>query len=552
MKLLSRSVKIQRICWFLVVMMAGLIGVACVIVLSGYISRNYTRLGRYYEPVGHSLKGDIDLNNPVPFAKLQLGTTIVGLSCSGGGSRAAYFTAAVLNEIHRRRLSLGLDNSADTKTDLLSQIDVVSSVSGGSLAAAYFVANVAKLKSADADSIEWIQYLDKMATRYRQREWYQSILYHPTVLFKLLFTNYNRGLMARDDYDETLFHGATIADLPDQPALYINSFDVANHTRFVFSKSYIDTWFYQPKDAWGNLRAPQDFTSENDLGFLRIDPSSVSIADAVYASSAFPVVYPNLALNHYGSKILFQGGQVFLADGGLVDNSGLLTLLTQIKANMDDQTKNRRLLVIYIDASLDNINTDGTSFQQQGIEDEYAWRNTLIGQGIQSIDSANAEVQDLVWKFVESLGVVTEQDRQSPSWPMTLVAKPQAVYGNSKASWDGAVASGQLALRPYIIRLGLRDIAYPNFQKKFLNDKDARLHKLLAENGLKELGPYDPAPGLPERLQRIKTDFVMSDADRHALDLAAYLLVNGKLARDLQEWSGVRNTIAWQNGKLSE
>jgi predicted acylesterase/phospholipase RssA len=543
----------DKIAWrvyrFSVVPMIRLIVVVCMVALMGLVSRNYTRLGHYYKPVGHSLKGDIDLDDPVPFVKIQLGKTMIGLSCSGGGSRAAYFAAAVLSEIHRRHLALSLDSQSDTGADLLSQIDAVSSVSGGSLAAGYFAANGTTLRSAQADSSEWKLYLDKMATSYRRREWYRSALRDPTVWFKLLFTNYNRGLMARDDYDETLFHGGSIADLPDRPALYINSFDIANHTRFVFSKSYINTWLYQPKDAWGTLRAPQEITSENDLGFCRIDPSSVRIADAVYASSAFPVAYPNFAMNHYGSKILFQGGQIFLADGGLVDNSGLVTLFTQMKANIDDRIKGGLLLVIYIDASLDDIKTDGTKFQQQGIEDTYAWRDTVIGHGIQSIDSANAMVQDLVWKFVESTGVVTDQ--LNMNWPMVLKAKPQAGGGNSKASWDGLFTSGKLALRPSVIRLGLRDLADPNFQmsySQFLNDQDARLHSLLAENGLKKLGPYEPAPGLPERLQQVKTDFAMSEADRHALDLAAYLLVNGKLAGDLDRWTSVANTVVEKKG----
>lgn len=533
----------QRVYRFFVVPMVCLCGVACVVALTSFISRNYTRLGHYYKPVGHTLRGDLDLNDPVPFARVQLGRTMVGLSCSGGGSRAAYFTAAVLSEIHRRHLALGGDGQSATHADLLSQIDAVSSVSGGSLAAAYFAANRTTLTSAQADSSDWKLYLDKMATSYRRREWYWRAVRDPAVWFKLLFTDYNRGIMARDDYDETLFHGSSIADLPNRPALYINSFDVANHSRFVFSKSYIDTWYYQPKDAWGTLRAPQEITSENDLGFCRIDPSSVRIADAVYASSAFPIAYPNLAINHFGNKILFQGSQIFLADGGLVDNSGLVTLFTQMKANIDDQTKGALLLVLYIDSSLDDIKTEGTKFQQRGIEDTYAWHDTIIGQGIESIESANAMVQDLVWKFVESLGVVTDQ--LNMNWPMELMAQPQAGSGNSKASWEEVFASGKIAFRPLIIRLGLRDLADPNFQmsySQFLNDHDARLHSLLGENGLKELGPYEPAPGLPERLQEVKTDFAMNESDRHALDLAAYLLVNGKLAGDLQQWNSVVST----------
>jgi len=540
----------RRVCQFMVAA-AGLVGFVCVVTLAGFISRNYTSLGRLYKPIGRCLHGVLDLNDPIPFSKLQPGKVTIGLAFSGGGSRAAYLAAAVLREIHASNLALEIDNKPGQETNLLSQVDAVSAVSGGSLAAAYFVVNKEKLLGSRAQSSGWDEYLSKMAISYRRQEWYGRAILNPILWSKLIFTNYNRGLLARDDYDNTLFQGATktIADLPDRPALYLNSFDVANHVRFVFSKHYIDTTLYQPSDWWGNLSAPQEITSENDLDFCRIDPKSVKIADAVYASSAFPVAYPNLAMNHCGSKILFQGSLIFLADGGLADNSGLITLLTQVKAGMDPGTKGALLLVLYVDASTGRINTDGSQFQQQGIEHTYAWNDTAIGHGIASIESANDLVQDLSWKFTENTGVVTDQ--LNLNWPIELKAKPKVRSGTSKASWDRSFESGELALRPCVIRLGLRDLADPNFQmsySQFLDDKDARLQRLLADNGIKELGPYVPVPDLPKRLQNIKTDFALTEADRHTLDLAAYLLVNGKLVGDLRAWAAVANSVSMGKG----
>jgi len=524
--------------------MVWLIGLLALLFLLGFLSRNYTNLGTYYKPVGRPLKGDLDLNNPVPFTRIRLSNPSIGLTCSGGGSRAAYLTAAILSEIQTWQEKLA-NGKLETNGNLLASINAISAVSGGSLAAAYFAINHQKLIASRADSPPWQEYLEKMAVGYRRREWSPRALL-PTVWFRMLFTNYNRGLMARDDYDDSLFHGANINDLPDQPALYLNSFDVGNHVRFVFSKHYIDTVFYQPSSWWGELSAPQDLTAENDLCFCRVDPSSVKIADAVYASSAFPIAYPNLALNHFGSKILFQGRLIFLADGGLADNSGLVTLLTQIKAAMEAERKGGLLLVIYIDASTERIETNGSKFQQQGIEDRYAWHDTLIGHGIQSIDSGNALVQDLVWKFLENNGVVTDQ--LNLNWPMELKEKSKTNSNTSKTSWDKLFESGELAVRPCVIRLGLRDIANPDFPKRLLDDQDPRLQRLLAANGIKQIGPYEPAPGLPEHLQRIKTDFVLSKPDRRALDLAAYLLVNGKLADDLNQWSNVVNTLVKEKG----
>lgn len=534
---------IGRLLRRVLVVSTWLVGIISAVALLGFISRNYTRFGSVHKPVGESLKGNLDLNDPIPFSTFQTGNVTVGVAFSGGGSRAAYLAAAVLREIQTSNLRLGISDQPEKETNLLSQIDAMSAVSGGSLAAAYFVANSQKLLGSPAQSSDWNEYLKKMAISYRRQEWYTRDIRNPVVLSKLIFTNYNRGLLARDDYDKTLFGGATMAALPDRPALYLNSFDVANHVRFVFSKHYIDTSFYQPRDYWGKLSEPQEITSENDLDFCKIDPKSIRIADAVYASSAFPFAYPNLALNHFGSKILFQGKILFLADGGLADNSGLVTLLTQVKAGIRPQRKGALIVVLYVDATTGRIDTDGSQFQHQGVESTYAWHDTAIGHGTGSIESANDFLQDLAWKFTENTGVVTDQS--NINWLQELKAKARTDR-TSRASWEPDVMSGALAMRPVVIRLGLRDVAQPDFgssYSEFIDPNDPRLRQLLAENGIAELGPNEPAKGLPARLQQIKTDFALTEEDRHALDLAAYLLVNGKLAGDLRAWSTVAKSL---------
>ena len=423
---------------------------------------------------------------------------------------------------------------------LLDQIDAVSAVSGGALTAAYFVAHGEQLRSAEADSGAWQSFLDKMALSYRRRQWYGLALTDPRIWAKYIFTNYHRGVLARDDYDATLFGGkvATIADLPSRPALYLNSFDVANHVRFVFSKHYIDTTFYQPKGYWGMLSAPQDLTSENDLAFLNIEPKSVRLADAVTASSAFPFAYPNVELRHCGTKILFQGSRIFLADGALADNSGLETLMTQLRAALEDSDGPHKVLVIAIDATLDRLNTNGSSFQRRGNEESYAHESTVVGHGVESIESAVALMQDLGTKFLEGSGV--ETDQIDTNWPNSLIKRAGACGPTSKTSWENLFEDGRLTARPLIIRLGLRDVMNPDFEGQYggnLAATVARFEALLRANGI----AADNWQGMRQRLEAslagIGTDFVLREKDRHALDLAAYLLVNGKLAGDIAVWN---------------
>jgi predicted acylesterase/phospholipase RssA len=491
-------------------------------------------------PVGTCIEGAIDLNNPAPFAEARFSGTILGLAASGGGSRAAYLEAAVLREIRAAgsTLHLGLPSGRS----LLDQIDAISSVSGGSLAAAYYAINAPRLNAADADSGDWSAFLEAMARSYRTRQWFGSLAWHPATWFRYAITDFNRGVLAREDYDALLYRGARLSDLPDRPALYLNAFDVANHVRFVLTKHYVDTAYLQPRSWWGRLGAPQTLLSANDLTFTRIDPASVRLTEAVYASSAFPLAYPNLPLKHCGQKILFQGGQIFLSDGALADNSGLITLMTQLRRWLDPRARGSTVVAIYIDASVDRIDNNGSKFQQMGVEDDYAWRDTIVGHGIEATFGIVALMQDLAWKAVEGMDVVTDQ--LNMNWPGELVKRDAACAPPERSTWTRLHQTGALAMRPLVMRLGLRDVVNPDFAAQFgtgLADR-ARLTELLekagVENGLTQL-PRE----LSRRLQIIPTDFTLSERDRKLLDLVAFLLVQGKLSGDIALWNHIYRSV---------
>lgn len=515
-----------------------IVGLAALVVVGAVATRVYWGPFRTLGPIGRCLEDGIDLNDPKPFSRARFGGTVVGLAASGGGSRAAYFEAAILREIRRAGSALSLGQSRDRGHSLLDQIDAISSVSGGSLAASYFALNVEELKKSDIAAAAWSQFLDKMAIEYRRRQWFEQAAFNPAIWLQSMFTDYNRGVLAREDYDAELYKGASISDLPDRPVLYLNSFDVANHVRFVMSKHYIDTTYFQPRDWWGKLSAPQTLVSENDLSFTNIDPASVRIADAAYASSSFPIAYPNLPLKHCGSKILYQGREIFLADGALADNSGLITLMTQLRAGLDKATEGSTIVVIYIDASVDRIDTNGTKFQQMDIEEHYAWRNTVVGHATESIFGAIALLQDLGWKFIESTDVVTDQ--LNMNWAKDLTTRTGTCGPASKTSWNNLFETGALSMRPLVIRLGLRDVINPDFASTYgagLVDRP-ELQPLLNDNvvagGITQL-PKD----LDRRLQSIPTDFTLAGGDRKLLDLAAFLLVHGKLAGDVAQWNEI-------------
>jgi hypothetical protein len=89
------------------------------------------------------------------------------------------------------------------------------------------------------------------------------------------------------------------------------------------------------------------------------------LADAVYASSAFPFVYPVLALSLRGrsGRAPADVEQRFLAGGGLRDNSGLASLHQQISAEFywhyhggyPTRPLARLALAFWIDAAVTNV-----------------------------------------------------------------------------------------------------------------------------------------------------------------------------------------------------
>lgn len=212
----------------------------------------------------------------------------VGVAVSGGGSRSANFAAAVMFELQR----LGL----------LDKVDAISSVSGGSLPAAYYCL------CPDAD---WNpgNLQRKLTHEFAADMWWQ--LFMPWNTAALMFSDFDRSDLMADAFDRTLFHrdgkSLTFADLrPDRPRLLINATDLQSGHRFVFANESFDA--------------------------INSDLSKYPIAYACAASSSVPVVLHQVTLRDYST--VFPQYRHFV-DGGINDNLGVLSLLETYKADND-------------------------------------------------------------------------------------------------------------------------------------------------------------------------------------------------------------------------
>jgi hypothetical protein len=119
----------------------------------------------------------------------------------------------------------------------------------------------------------------------------------------------------------------------------------------------------------------------------------------------------------------------------------------------------------------------------------------------------------------------------------------------AKTSWNSAFESGVLAARPLIIRLGLRDIVDTEFASTYGGSlKPEQLSALLKYAGMSD-NIETLSMDLRNALESIPTDFTLTPHDRRLLDLAAYLLVQGKLTSDVARWNEIdraRNAHPWQ------
>jgi NTE family protein len=204
--------------------------------------------------------------------------TFIGIGMSGGGSRAANFSAAALLQLE----SLGI----------LQQATALSSVSGSSLTAAYY-----GLFSEDKTH-HWNpeQIRERLAKNF-ELEWFWR-WFLPWNIGRYWFTGFDRSDIMADVFDHNLFEDKTFGQMPNTtPKILINATSLTDN-----GASYL-------------------FTDEafNKIG-SRLDKYTVS--RAVMASGAFPGAFHNVTLRDYTQPKQY----VHLFDGGPSDNLGINSL----------------------------------------------------------------------------------------------------------------------------------------------------------------------------------------------------------------------------------
>ncbi|WP_117234935.1 patatin-like phospholipase family protein [Vibrio maerlii] len=307
--------------------------------LSGCATVNHpSNLMQEHESLSH-------IDHSIPLIGTADNQVTVILAFSGGGTRAAALSYGVLKQLNETEINI--DNQPRS---LLSEVDVISSVSGGSFTAAYYGL-----------------YQDQIFLDYERDFLKQDVkdeLISNFLSPSRWFTGWGRTDTANNYYQEQLFGDATLGDISksDGPYVIINASDITTGVRFSFIQKYFN--------------------------FLCSDVNDFPVSKAVAASAAVPVLFEPVVLENYAgceplkhksmdssskTALSFRSQKtaesirqysnkqknryVHLVDGGITDNLGLLAIYDLLELGRFHQSMNylgtqeHHIIVISVDAS---------------------------------------------------------------------------------------------------------------------------------------------------------------------------------------------------------
>jgi NTE family protein len=280
----------------------------------------------------------------------EIGDNMVVVTFSGGGTRAGALAYGVAKELETIKLPSG--------KSLLDEVKVISSVSGGSFASAYYGLYGKEKFLTDYPKDVLYQDLGSQLVRNMLR----MVRWVP-IMFS---SDVGRSELSQKVYDNQIFHNHTFRDMPRKwPFIVINATDMTQGSTFSFIQENFDK--------------------------LCSDLNGVKISRAVVSSSAFPGAFTPLTFVNYPkstceyeapawarkaiqeppennpefytwaktlSTYLDDGGRSYVhaVDGGIADNLGLMPLLYYFRTGGWDlltpekRFRAKRLILIVVDA----------------------------------------------------------------------------------------------------------------------------------------------------------------------------------------------------------
>lgn len=277
---------------------------------------------------------------------------ILGIALSGGGSRAAVFGAAVLEAL--------------AEHGVLGQVSHLSSVSGGSLAASYYLAHPpACEESATGEAAQacWRDYFSQFKSKMRVN--YRARMHGRNAAPTRFSSPTRRATSLQEVFDKHFLDGITFGELGSRPVLLINATIYDETRRFVFSNVCL------PEGPAGR---PVGSTADGGKRYLimaekalaqralqahtfslprcaRPVPGDLPVSLAVVASASFPPLTGPVSIQTTSGC---DGGDPVwwhLGDGGVIENSGTDSLEeVLLRRLVDSGPALEKALILSVDA----------------------------------------------------------------------------------------------------------------------------------------------------------------------------------------------------------
>jgi NTE family protein len=275
----------------------------------------------------------------------------VVLTFSGGGKRAAAFSFGVLEALR----DIEVVTPDGERHSLLDEVDLISAISGGAFTAAYYALH-------GHDSFD--TYPQRFLDHDTESDLWGKVL-KPASWGRLAKSGVSRSDLEVEYFDQQLFDGASVYDVMTRsPRIVVSATDLIRSKPFAFTRE--------------------------QLNGVCVDPRSVPVARAVFASAAAPIYFPPLVMQTFAGQCGYRPPDTFitmpnafedvyrreraerllsfldstnypylhLADGAFSDNLGARAILDEVALGgtaVDALRRNgysraRRMLAIVVDA----------------------------------------------------------------------------------------------------------------------------------------------------------------------------------------------------------
>ncbi len=388
------------------------------------------------------------------------------LCFSGGGTRAAALSFGVLQALRDTRIPASGDRP---ERRLLDEVDLISSVSGGSFTAMSYGLN--------RDEIFEGRFEREFLKQNIQNRLLFMLL-RPKNLLLLPYVMLDRIDLAADYYEKAVFDHRTYRDLidrGDRPYVVINATNMAFGKRFEFT--------------------------QDDFDFLGSDLATLPVGQAVAASSAFPLLLSPLRLKYYPGaavdsaidatltdpnpaaqherrykwassltpQVKTVGEQpprvldapnhqyLYLLDGGLSGNLGVTHVIDELRSGrireMIDAGKIKNLVVIIVDANTQSPEPIEHLPNAPGLMQmaKKAGTTSMYNYG----ESMTEVLRYLLFENPQQLRVMDERCRDSIHRQCADAPPPEP--------------PAALKVQTYFVEVSLHEIADPKARQRFLS-----------------------------------------------------------------------------------